>query len=104
MYSLSITNYSHLTVCLYLFINWLKREKVEQSCILGMIVLTLFYKSKNTFSSNISELTLQLAKAVLLIWLGKATIHEVKLDKDLKPLARQFNLKLLQNKDKDMHV
>ena len=44
------------------------------------------------------------AEAVLLVWLGKATMHEVKLDKDLKPLARQFNLKLLQNKDKNMHV
>lgn len=31
-------------------------------------------------------------------------MHEVKLDKDLKPLARQFNLKLLRNKDKNMHV
>lgn len=44
------------------------------------------------------------AEAVLLVWLGKATMHEVKLDKDLKPLARQFNLKLLRNKDKNMHV
>lgn len=44
------------------------------------------------------------AEAVLLVWLGKATMHEVKLDKDLKPLARQFNFKLLQNKDKNMHV
>ena len=41
---------------------------------------------------------------MLLVWLGKATMHDVKLDKDLKPLARQFNLKLLQNKDKNMHV
>lgn len=31
-------------------------------------------------------------------------MHEVKLDKDLKPLAKQFNLKLLRNKDKNMHV
>lgn len=44
------------------------------------------------------------AEAVLLVWLGKATMHEVKLDKDLKPLARQFTLKLLRNKDKNMHV
>ena len=44
------------------------------------------------------------AEAVLLVWLGKATMHEVKLDKDLKALARQFNLKLLPNKDKNMHV
>ena len=36
--------------------------------------------------------------------MGKATKHDVKLDKDLKPLARQFNLKLLRNKDKNMHV
>lgn len=50
------------------------------------------------------ELTLSSAEAVLLVWLGKATMHEVKLDKDLKPLARQFNLKLLRNKDKNMHV
>lgn len=41
---------------------------------------------------------------MLLVWLGKATMHDVKLDKDLKPLARQFNLKLLPNKDKNMHV
>lgn len=41
---------------------------------------------------------------MLLVWLEKATMHDVKLDKDLKPLARQFNLKLLRNKDKNMHV
>lgn len=64
----------------------------------------MFCKSKYTFFSNISELTLSSAEAVLLVWLGKATMHDVKLDKDLKPLARQFNLKLLRNKDKNMHV
>ena len=31
-------------------------------------------------------------------------MHEVKLVKDLKPLAKQFNLKLVWNKDKNMHV
>lgn len=64
----------------------------------------MFCKSKYTFFSNISELTLSSAEAVLLVWLGKATMHDVKLDKDLKPLARQFKLKLLRNKDKNMHV
>ena len=34
----------------------------------------------------------------------EATMHEEKLDKDLKPLTSQFNLNLLQNKDKNMHV
>jgi len=59
---------------------------------------------KILFSSNISEMTLSSAEAVLLVWLGKATIHDIRLDKDLKPLARQFNLKLLRNKDKNMHI
>ena len=106
-YSNTLT-WGYLTICLHPFIFWLKRVKMEQNytsqewyCYLCSF---LFCKSKYTFFSNISELTLSSAEAVLLVWLGKATMHDVKLDKDLKPLARQFNLKLLRNKDKNMHV
>ena len=31
-------------------------------------------------------------------------IHIVRLDKDLKPAAKDFGLRLLRNKDKQMHV
>lgn len=44
------------------------------------------------------------AEAVLRVWLRKAGMHEVKLDKDLKPLIKQIDLKLLRNKDQNRHV
>ena len=41
---------------------------------------------------------------MLLVWLGKVTIQEVKLDKDLKSLAKELGLKFLRNQDKAMHI
>ena len=56
------------------------------------------------FFFNVSELSLASAEAVVLVWLGKTSIYEVRLDKDLKPAAKDFGLRLLRNKDKQMHV
>lgn len=54
-----------------------------------------FIAFKLLFLSNVSELTLASAEAVLLVWLGKPSTHEVRLDKDLEPLAKEYGLKIL---------
>lgn len=51
-----------------------------------------------------AELTLSSAEAVLLVYLKKSTVQEVKLDKDLKPLAKEFGLKFLRNQDKNTYI
>ena len=51
-----------------------------------------------------SDLSLSSAEAVILIWLGKVTITDVRLTQDLKPIAKELKLKLLRNKDKTTHV
>lgn len=56
---------------------------------------TFFYVSDPTLSS---------AEAVLLVYLGKATVHELRLNKDLKPLAKQFGLKYLRNLEKNTYI
>ena len=35
--------------------------------------------------------------------MDRATINDVHLIKDLKPLAKEFNMKLLRNKEKNAH-
>ena len=40
----------------------------------------------------------------MLVWLDKTTISDVHLTKDLKPVAKSLNLKLLRNKDKTAHI
>ena len=44
------------------------------------------------------------AASIILAWLNRATINDVHLIKDLKPLAKEFNMKLLRNKDKNAHI
>lgn len=49
-------------------------------------------------------LTLSSAESIILVWLDRATINDVHLIKDLKPLAKEFNMKLLRNKEKNAHI
>lgn len=53
---------------------------------------------------NVSEVTLSSAEAVLLVYLKKSTVQDVKLDKDLKPLAKEFGLRFLHNQDKNTFI
>lgn len=39
-----------------------------------------------------------------MVWLDRATVNDVHLIKDLKPIAKSLNLKLLRNKDKTAHI
>lgn len=52
----------------------------------------------------VSELTLSSADTIILVWLDRATVNDVHLIKDLKPIAKSLNLKLLRNKDKTAHI
>ena len=60
--------------------------------------------SFNQVSFCVSELTLSSAETIILVWLDKTTISDVHLTKDLKPIAKSLNLKLLRNKDKTAHI
>jgi len=50
-----------------------------------------------------TELTLSSAETIILVWLDR-TINDVHLIKDLRPIAKTLNLKLLRNKDKTSHI
>lgn len=39
-----------------------------------------------------------------MVYLDKTSIQDVKLDKELKPLARKYKLKSLRNKDKSAYI
>ena len=41
---------------------------------------------------------------MIVAWLDRATINDVHLINDLKPLAKEFNMKLLRNKEKTAHI
>lgn len=43
------------------------------------------------------------ATAIILVWLGKETVNEIRLS-DLKKEAKSLHLSLLRNKDKDTHI
>lgn len=61
-----------------------------------MILITLFY-------SFCSDLTAVSAQAIVIKWMGKETVADLKMD-SLRKEAKILGLYLLRNKDKMTHI